>query len=72
MYVKVKACLPDRFCIQYDGWTENSKHFLAVIATWPDSTKVGGFARALLFFSTLEDGSDLSAASQKGWKFIVS
>jgi hypothetical protein len=62
---RIKTSLPNRFCIQFDGWTEDSKHFLAVIATWPDSSNVLNYGKALLSFLTLEDGSDLSASAKK-------
>jgi hypothetical protein len=37
----------------------------AEIATWPDDKKDEKFSRALLSFSPLEDGIDLSGVAQK-------
>jgi hypothetical protein len=62
---RMKESLKDRLCLQYDGWSENSMHFLAVIVTWPDDTKISQYEKALLSFSPMEDGSDMSGLAQK-------
>lgn len=62
--VKIRSELPDRFGIVIDGWTEGSKHFVAVFAVY----HVCGFTKTpLLTIAPPLDETRYDAESQKAF-----
>jgi hypothetical protein len=60
---RIKKDLPDKFALVFDGWSEDSTHFIGIFAVYFDKVK-GGNMRHLLAFTPLLDETDLSANSQ--------
>jgi hypothetical protein len=68
---KIQRVLPNKFALVFDGWTDSSKHFTAVFATFPDETKSMSYQRILLSFSPYENEGNLSAESLKDHLLFV-
>lgn len=66
---EISKCLPDLFCICFDGWTENNTHFLGIFAFFNDQNNVPG--RVLLGFTTLIDETNWSAQNQADTILLV-
>lgn len=63
--MKIAKALPERFAIIFDGWSENSTHFVALFASYPDSTSLLGFTTVLLAFSPMGTETEFTAAQHK-------
>ena len=60
--LKIKEILQEKFAIIFDGWSEDSTHFLGIYAKDPKG-------QYLLAFTPLYDETDLSAESQSALIF---
>jgi hypothetical protein len=58
----IKKELPDIFAIVFDGWSEDSTHFIGIFSSFLSDS--GLVKRQLLAFTPLLDETDLSADSQ--------
>lgn len=60
---RIRKELPEKFAIVFDGWSEDSTHFLGIFASFAlDQQET--IKRQLLAFAPLLDETDLSAESQ--------
>ena len=59
---KLKAILPDKFGIMFDGWSCGSTHFFAISACFMDNKNV--YHEKLMAIQPLLDETSLSAANQ--------
>jgi hypothetical protein len=59
---RIKKEIPDKFAIVFDGWSEDSTHFIGIFVSYLTEEKLP--KRHLLAFTPLLDESDLSADSQ--------
>ena len=57
---KFSALIPNRLALIFDGWTNNSTHYIAIVASFP-KTNEDGFATRLLSVSRMGDESRLAA-----------
>ncbi len=58
---KVAAMLPNKFAINFDGWSAGVTHFVAVYCTYPSKSSEAGFDQLLLAFSPIETESNQCA-----------
>ena len=59
---RIKKHLPQKLAVVFDGWSEDSTHFIGIFAVF--NSDEGRNMRHLLAFTPLLDESDLSATSQ--------
>jgi hypothetical protein len=59
---RIKDDLPEEFAIIFDGWSEDSTHFIGIFAVFSSAKEIT--KQHLLAFTPLLDETDLSADSQ--------
>ena len=59
---RIKDDLPEKFAIIFDGWSEDSTHFIGIFAVFSSAKDIT--KQHLLAFTPLLDETDLSAHSQ--------
>lgn len=69
---KIKALLPSRFAIVFDGWSVGDTHFVAIYATFPKAND-SGFEEVLLGLSPMENEESQDANEHYDFvKFVLS
>lgn len=69
---KIAILLPDKFALVFDGWSNGTRHYVAIFASIPDAESKLGYKSLLLCFSPLTDEESQSADSHiKYFDFIL-
>lgn len=58
---KISNMLPNKFALIFDGWSQNSRHYVAIFASFPSTSNSHGYETVLLSFAPLTGERNLSS-----------